>query len=367
MMVLNGVSVIERALRSLEGIADEVIFVDTGSNDGTPRLIREICSRMHMSCDGVRLSSTSNPELYFKDDDSTWSFHVPGPFTGRMVLRDWANARNQGLYLCHGDYILKMDADDECMTSENILQTLQFLDSRPDIDFIMCPYETMCPKIASDDNCELEIKTIQDRIWRNKPSIILFHHVMHERLIGKDCQQDENSNWLTAAAGLRFRDWRDSPGEGVRIAHRNFKVLLCEFERLERSGENLDNYDLYNLGCEAIAVDPNFALNVLLEATAAMPSNSDLSFDCCLKVGKAYHACGMPNIALASYCRAMELSPTSPSAFLSLGLLEHEMGLPKWKGTLVSALDAAKRTAYFNLSFSDLNKARKLLDEETCR
>ena len=365
MLVLNGASVVERALRPLEGIADEVVFVDTGSNDRTPALVREICFRMRVACRGVELSPSTHPELYFEDVASTWNFHIPGPFTGRVVLRDWADARNRGLSLCQGDYVLKMDADDECMTPQNVRPALQFLDSRPDIDYLMCPYEVMRPH-APGEMYELEIMTLQDRIWSNKPSI-RFQHVMHERLTGKGCQQDGRPNWLTAAAGLRFRDWRDSIGEGVRLTHRNFKVLLYEFERLDRLGEKLDSYDLYDLGCEAIAVAPKFALDVLFQSAANASSDWDLSFDCFLKVGKAHCACGQFDAALASYQRAVELSPTSPSAFLSLGLLQHEMGMSAWKETLAEAAIAAKGTAYFNLSFSDLKKAQELLsNEEVC-
>jgi glycosyltransferase involved in cell wall biosynthesis len=360
MLVLNGASVVERALRPLEGIADEVVFVDTGSNDGTPALIREICNRMTVAWRCISLHPNTHPELYFRDDASTWGFHVPVPFTGRMVLRDWSDARNRGLALCQGDYVLKLDADDECMTPHNILPTLQLLDSNPDIDYIMCPYEAMCPKTDPGGGYELEIATVQDRIWRNKPSV-RFQHVMHEKLTGKGCLPDGRTNWLTAAMGLSFRDWRDSSGEGVRLAYRNFKVLLYEYERLVRCGEKFDSYNLYDLGREAIAADPKFALDVLLQAMSILSLDSDLRFDCCLKIGEAYHACGAIDAAAASYCRAVELSPTSPSALLRLGLLQHEMSSPEWKETLISAMVAAKRTACFNLFFSDLKKARELL------
>ena len=43
MLVLNAASVIERALRSVAGAADEICIVDTGSSDGTPDLVRYLC------------------------------------------------------------------------------------------------------------------------------------------------------------------------------------------------------------------------------------------------------------------------------------------------------------------------------------
>ena len=43
MMILNGASVVERALRPLAALDAEVVVVDTGSTDHTPEVVEHLC------------------------------------------------------------------------------------------------------------------------------------------------------------------------------------------------------------------------------------------------------------------------------------------------------------------------------------
>jgi glycosyltransferase involved in cell wall biosynthesis/Tfp pilus assembly protein PilF len=79
MIVRDEAHQLERCLRSVEAVADEVIVVDTGSEDGT----RELADRL-----GARVA-----EFAWTDD--------------------FAAARNAALALATGDWVLTLDADEE--------------------------------------------------------------------------------------------------------------------------------------------------------------------------------------------------------------------------------------------------------------
>lgn len=73
-------------LRSLQGIADEVVVVDTGSVDATPDIAKAYDAKLYHH-----------------------------PWTG-----DFAAARNYGLGLCTGDWILYIDADERVLPIDRV-------------------------------------------------------------------------------------------------------------------------------------------------------------------------------------------------------------------------------------------------------
>jgi len=78
LIVKNEAAVLERCLRSIEALVDEIIVVDTGSHDATARVARRCGARVHQF---------------------TW-------------IDDFAAARNHAAKLATGDWILSIDADE---------------------------------------------------------------------------------------------------------------------------------------------------------------------------------------------------------------------------------------------------------------
>ena len=369
MMILNGAGVIERALRPFARLDAEAVVVDTGSSDGTPEFVQHLCSEKfpgdygresRLRCKiAARLSPGSHPGLYFEDSPSSWRTPMPGPFTGIPILRDWAAARNVGLDSCSGEYILKLDADDELVEgAENIPSTLRHMDANPGLDFLMCPYEIMeSPEL-------IETIVMYDRLWRNKPNI-RFTQVIHEYLLGKGKTSTNQPNWSMAARGLRFRDWRDSPGAGVRIAHRNYKVFMREYERMEDAGiEPSPAFLLSTIG-EVTDADPVLALRLLHMAGERDPGlrwRSSYHLD----LGRAYAKDGQGERALLSFEESVRLDPNSASAHLALGFQMFGAGSScRWEriDRLTMGLAKVHVTSGFNVDRRELRRATSLLKE----
>ena len=286
MLVRDVATVVARALRPLAGIASEVCFVDTGSTDNSPTIIRQLCGEIGATCIEIDASPTARPDLFFDDLPKAYApHHLPKPSRDDArrarglspLLRDWSAARNLGLEACQGQYVLKLDADDEVMTPENLLPALEQLDARPNIDVLACPYEVM------DGKGSTEYFTMYTRLWRNKSHglgshglgshglgshglgshglgpEIRFREVCHENVDW--CRKPAGNNWIMVSDGLHVRDWRDNVV--ARVSHRNLKVLLAEYVRCSRMVKLPSQHVLIYLADEAAEVMPELALEVL--------------------------------------------------------------------------------------------------------
>ena len=356
MMVLNAATTIERALRPLRGIVDEVVFTDTGSSDGTPDLIASLARELKMGCNFVALSPDASPDLYFSDDPSSFEFKFPATvgFTGLPQLRDWASARNFSLDLARGEYVLRIDADDEVMRPENVLPTLSVLDSRSEVDFLMCPYEVM-------DGKDVDYVTSHHFFWRNKPEH-RFQYVLHEHIPGR---RVDGSNWLVVQQGLVFRDWRDSAGLGVRVPHRNFKVLLLEYERCLAAGEPVEGHVRLTLADEGISVDPEFSLSLLTDVKEFPRAVGWFHY----VRGECQRRLGRHEEALGSFGRAGEAGELRGR--LQYGMLRgqlvklrRELGAIGWKSIVESALRERRVAASCLIRHRDVLRAEQLLQME---
>lgn len=108
MIVKNEEAVLARALDCVKEFADEIIIVDTGSNDNTK-------------------------DIAYKFTDKVYDFEWAD---------DFALARNFAFSLASGDYLFWLDADD-VITKENINKIKALKASSSDIDTYMMKYATV--------------------------------------------------------------------------------------------------------------------------------------------------------------------------------------------------------------------------------
>jgi glycosyltransferase involved in cell wall biosynthesis len=133
-------------LDSVKGVVDEVVILDTGSDDGTQDATRRFVDE-HM------------PDVEFKLIQGEWK-------------NSFAQARNEALEHCTGDWILILDCD-ERLSDESKDKLRPAIESMPDSVELVCPEMLMCK-----DNGEINDKFVCERILRNGRGI-RFAGAMH--------------------------------------------------------------------------------------------------------------------------------------------------------------------------------------------
>lgn len=191
MIVRNEERFLADCLRSLQGIADEVVVVDTGSVDATPDI-----AKAH----GAKL------------------YHHP--WAG-----DFAAARNHGLDLCTGNWILYIDADERVLPVDRVQMDAAL--GTPDV--VACNV-WFSARVGQTPYSEM-------RLWRNDKRL-RFRGCIHETIrpaVGAMAAQD----------GLRIGD---CPLEIIHLGyedqqdakhHRNLPLLL---QRVEEDASNVFNW-----------------------------------------------------------------------------------------------------------------------------
>jgi glycosyltransferase involved in cell wall biosynthesis len=245
-LAVNAADVVGRAVRSLSGIADEVVLVDAGSTDGTPDVVEATCREVGADFKCVFLSPATHPELFMLDEPSTWRREVPGPFTGIQILRRFDLARNLGLDQCTRPYVVKLDADDEVLDPVGILKVCRFLDGEPSVDVVLCPYEVS----------GWRGRVFYARVWRGSPDV-RFVQAIHEYLVFGRVGAGGSASTTMGET----RDHRDCRWAGSRVDRRNYKVFLAEYERRVAAGELLDPRFL--LSVIGDVEDRSFALDLV--------------------------------------------------------------------------------------------------------
>lgn len=127
MIVKNEEEVLGRCLDSVQGIADEIIIVDTGSEDDTVRIAHRYTDKVY----------------YFE-----W-------------IDDFSAARNYAFSKAASDYIMWLDADDVILEKHRpafmaLKETLE-----PDVDVVMAKYD-----LAFNESGEATFSNYRERILR---------------------------------------------------------------------------------------------------------------------------------------------------------------------------------------------------------
>lgn len=193
MIVKNEEEVLSRCLDSIQGIAEEIIIVDTGSVDNTVKIARKYTEHV----------------LFFPWQD------------------DFSAARNASFDAAHMDYCMWLDADD-VLEGENREKLIQLKTSlSPDTDIVMLPYHG-----GFDDSGRPTLTYYRERLIRREKNF-RWEGMVHECITprGKIVYGD---------AAISHRKNRPSDGD------RNLRI----YQKKITSGEMLCPRDQFYYGRE---------------------------------------------------------------------------------------------------------------------
>ncbi len=207
MIVRNEADVLERCLRSVEPVVDEMVIIDTGSTDGTVGIAKQYGARVK--------------QVDWQDD--------------------FARARNIGIELARGEWVLILDADEELnLAGEDVLR-LRGLLERVDCEAYIC-------NIMSELEDGQQVRHESVRLWRNRAAY-RFEGAVHEQILPGILRVNPAARVDHAGLTILHHGYSDSLRDQKVKASRNLIIL----ERTVRDSGG-DLFSRYNLGVSHLQV-----------------------------------------------------------------------------------------------------------------
>ncbi len=202
MIVKDEADNLGRCLESVQGVADEIVIVDTGSTDNTV----EIAQR----------------------------------FGAKVVHHKWENdfsaARNVSLGHSTGDWVMFLDADEE-LVGEDSAELKKLLEDTNNEGF----YFNLLSFVGENED-DGAVVNIAFRLWRNKPEY-RFSGAIHEQIVAKI--QSHNPSIGFSGVRINHYGYLNKVTEEKSKVQRNLNILLKE---VEKSPD--DPFVRFNLGVE---------------------------------------------------------------------------------------------------------------------
>lgn len=247
MIVRNVGRYIENALRSVAPYVNEIIIVDTASEDDSKAAIRRVTPFAKI----LDFTPETHPQGFMLDAAETWGGDISGPFTGKQMLADFGGARQLGWQHAKSDYVMWLDADDVLDHGENLPQLLTQMQVN-NVDYALINYD-----YSFDGRGNVNLGLRRERIVR--------------RSFGSRWQQPVHEVLVPMGVGVPYpRDVlnvvhkRGEYGDTHGIAHRNLKILYRWLKQNERNKDR-DPRMLFYLGMEERGFWPDRAIDHFAE------------------------------------------------------------------------------------------------------
>jgi len=206
MIVRDSAPVLRPCLESIRPWVDEMVIVDTGSLDETPRIVEELGGRL---------------------------FHFPW-------CDDFSAARNESLRHARGDWVFWMDSDDT-IPAECGRQLRALVESKVEPDVLGFVMQVHCPGGGEDGNRESDVTVVDHvKLFRNRPDL-RFEGRIHEQILPAIRRAGGTVSWTKTYVVHSGSD--PSPEAQDRKRRRDLHLLHLELrERPEHP------FTLFNLG-----------------------------------------------------------------------------------------------------------------------
>jgi len=316
MIVKNEQESITRALESVHGLVDEMIVIDTGSEDKTKEYAHHLGAQVF---------------LYAWDDN-------------------FSNARNFAIEKAMYEWIFVIDADE--IISQRDFSQIKTIVQEKNADAVVFQQRNYCESPDAEgwrsNNGEYEegagfagyfdVPVI--RLFKNT-SAIRFKGVVHE--VVDACLQGRKKRYLDVV--IHHYTYFEKPETRVKKGEFYLSLLLKQFEA--------DPYDLttcFLLGRQYYTLGKDAEALVFLKQVIDMGTRCEIAYD---NLASIYLRTGMYEEARDTLEALLRLNPRYTEAFANLGIAYYELGFT------VKAIDTLKRAGveqphafrpYFNLA-----------------
>lgn len=249
MIVCNAEKSIGRCLSSVADHVEEIIIVDTGSDDRTKDMINyQVGHKAGHSAKIFDFTHVSHPKAFVLDMESSWDKKLPGPFSGKYRLCDFAAARQFGWMKGTSEYLMWIDADDTVEHPESLKAITDDMSEKGIVSAIL--------------NYDYEHDSAGNVIMRlPRERIIKRGSGSHwEQPVHEVCLVDGISTFY---GEVNIVHWRARDKTPPLWHHRNLKILLKWFEehRKEVDANSVDPRMLFYMGMESRFQWPEYALD----------------------------------------------------------------------------------------------------------
>lgn len=289
LIMKNEEQVLGGCLSSIENYVDDIIIVDTGSTDNS----KEIAAKHEAVI--YDCTPQTHPQYFIKDDESTGA---PGPFTGEMILANFAGARNVGWDKATTDYVMWMDADDVIVGGKQLAKLLARM-TNEDVSYGALRYT-----YGFDDQGKPTMHQWRERIIKRGAG--RWSGLIHETV-------DTNNVKAKRYTGITVEHRRQTKAES-NLKYRNYKVLRHSL-RLE--GATPSPRTLFYLGNEAQWFNTSEAA-AHWERYLRLSKWGEERSVALVGLGRIWEQVGSYEQALRCYAAAMVEDPQSPDGWFGM-------------------------------------------------
>lgn len=271
MIVKNEEKCLERCLKSVQGKVDEIIIVDTGSNDCTKEIARKYTDQVY---------------------DFEW-------------INDFSAARNYSLNFATSDYILHMDADEILDDPENELK------KNLDKDFYYI-------RIKNDLGSGQYLSHHFIRLFKNSPEI-RYRGALHEQV----SYDPNNHKYGHLSLVILHEGYKTHIVNEKNKIQRNLNILIKAIK------EEPTAFNYYNLGMQYLIEERYSEALTALKKSYSLGSHFAFSQKVVLDIMKCLQSLGQYEEAIKIGADAVLLYKEYPDFWYQKGLTYMEWGMYK--------------------------------------
>jgi GT2 family glycosyltransferase/tetratricopeptide (TPR) repeat protein/2-polyprenyl-3-methyl-5-hydroxy-6-metoxy-1,4-benzoquinol methylase len=288
MIVRDSSKTLPACLESIRPWVDEMVVVDTGSLDDTPRIVEAYGGRL---------------------------FHFPW-------CDDFSAARNESIRHARGEWVFWMDSDDT-IPPESGRGLRDLVDREVDGEVLGFVMQVHCPGGGGDGDAEADVTVVDHvKLLRKRPDL-RFEGRIHEQILPAIRRAGGEVAWTELYVVHSGSD--HSPEAQERKRRRDLRILGIELA--ERPGHP---FTLFNLGMTYVdgSQFTEGAESLRQSIAASGPEESHLRKAYALLV-YAEMRLGRGQEALRTCRRGRELFPADAELRFREGVLLHELGRPE--------------------------------------